>query len=230
MENNYIVESEDKLEFPKIPKYSESMLEGKKLVKKKENLRGVIEYTNGAKYSIVENLLTLPNGEKFEGLLSDDYCSLIKGEYSWPNNQKYIGAFDEQNRFSTKEGEISKLIFSNGDIFKGEFKEGKITEGKFKTEGKKIKGDFTGGKINGNIYYKDTKKGKFFEGVLQNGKKEGICKTLVKIKEKTFLIKGEYSYGQKDGIVIIREILPNKDNFYIKGKYKFGERNGYFIS
>jgi hypothetical protein len=43
MENNYIVENENKLEFPKIPKYSESMLEGKKLLKKKENARGIIE-------------------------------------------------------------------------------------------------------------------------------------------------------------------------------------------
>jgi hypothetical protein len=228
MDQSYKVENDVKLIFPKIPKYSKSMLEGKKLVNKVGNERGIIEFTNGAKYSIVETLLTLPNGEKFQGKVSDDFCSLIKGTYFWPNNQKYIGAFDEQNRFFTKEGENSKLIFSNGDIFGGEFEEGKITEGTFITEGKEITGDFTGGKINGYIYYKDTKKGINFEGVLQNGKKEGICKTLVKIKDKTFSNKGEYSNGQKDGLAITREILPIKDNLYIKGKYKEGERNGYF--
>ena len=232
MENSYIAEKEVELEFPKIPKYSKSMIEGQKLLKKDENSIIRIEFTNGAVYTMMDSLLTLPNGEKYEGILSCDEgkknYGLRKGIYFWPNNQKYLGEFDEQNRFSTNEGELGELTFSNGDIFKGEFKEGKITEGTFITEGKEITANFTEGKVNGPIDYKDTKKGVTFQGYILNGKKEDVCRTEVKIKGKTYSIKGEYSNGLKNGTAIIREILPNKDNLYIKGKYTNGERNGYF--
>ena len=229
LKKNYIAENDIKFEFPTIPEYSNSMLEGKKLIREKNsNSSKEIEFTNGAVYSMYEGLLTLPNKEKFEGLLSKDWSRLTKGKYFWPNNQKYHGSFDEQNRFFTNDGEISELIFSNGDIFKGEFKEGRITEGNFKTQGIEISANFTGGKVNGRINYKDTIKGVSFQGYLLNGKKEGICKTEVKIKNKTYSIKGEYSNDLKDGIFIIREISPNKDNLYIKGTYKEGLKNGFF--
>ena len=229
MENIYNAENDIKLEFPKIPKYSKSMLEGIQL-KLKENGFSISknEYTNGAIYLKYQDELTLPNGEIFKGKLTDDESKLNYGQYFWPNNQIYIGKFDEQNRFFTKEGELSKLIFPKGEIFEGEFSEGKITEGTFKAEGKEIKAIWTGGKVNGLIDYKDTIKGVAFKGYLKNGQKEGICKTELKIKDKTFSTKGEYSDGKKNGIFIVREIAPNKDNLYIKGKYIDGERNGYF--
>ena len=140
------------------------MLEGQKLLKKWQNSIIRIEFTNGAIYTMRDCLLTLPNEEKYKGILSCDEgkknYGLTKGEYFWPNKQKNFGAFDEQNRFSTNEGELSKLTFSNGDIFRGEFKEGKITEGK------EITANFAGGKVNGLIDYKDTKKGVTFQGYL----------------------------------------------------------------
>ena len=229
MENSYIAEKDIELEFPKIPKYSKSIIEGKKLeLKNFGDTFTKLEFSDGSVYTIWENLLILPNGEKYEGLLSNDKSRLTKGKYIWPNNQTYYGAFDEQNRFFTNEGELSELIFSNGDIFRGEFKDGIITEGTFITEGEEITANFAGGKVNGLIEYKDTKKGVTFYGNLLNGKKEGVCKTEVKIKDKLYSIKGEYSNGLKDGTAIIREVSPNKDNLYIKGKYKEGERNGYF--
>jgi len=229
MKKNNILEKDIKFEFPTIPEYSKSMLEGKKLERVENgNSTGEIKFTNGSIYSMIECKLTLPNGEKFEGFLSDDYSRLTKGKYFWPNNQKYHGAFDEQNRFFTKYGEVSELIFSNGDIFRGGFEEGKITEGEYKTEGIEISANFTGGKVNGRINYKDTIKGVSFQGYLNNGKKEGVCKTEVKIKDKIYSIKGEYSDDLKDGTFIIRELSPNKDNLYIKGTYKEGQRNGYF--
>ena len=229
MEKRYIAENDIKLEFPKIPNYSKSMLEGKKLkIKEKEISYQKIEYTNGVEFNILDNILTLPNGEKFEGLLTEDKCWLKKGRYYWPNNQIYLGPFDEKNRFSTNEGELAELIFLNGDIYRGEFKEGKIGEGQYITEGKVIRADFTGGKINGVIEYNDTIKGIKFYGSLLNYKKEWKCQTEFKIKDKTFSMIGEYSDGLKNGTFTIREISPNKDNLYIKGKYKQGERNGYF--
>jgi len=240
MEKRYIAENDVKLEFPKIPEYKQSILEGKKLEIKEESYKQK-EFTNGAVFTVFESLLTLKNGEKFEGDLSgneknkdkkdkkENKYGLKKGKYTWPNNQIYQGNFDEQNRFFTPEGEVSKLIFEKGDEFIGEFKEGQICDGTFKSEGKEIIADFTGGKINGGyVDYKDTIKGIKFNGFLFNGKKEGLCKTEFKIKDKTYSIKGEYSEGLKDGVFIIREVSPNKDNLYIKGKYKQGERNGYF--
>ena len=229
MEQSYNAENDVKLVFPKIPKFSKSIIEGKKLELKKDgNTFTKLEFLDGSVYSIDDSLLTLPNGEKFEGVLSNDNSRLKKGKYFWPNNQKYHGSFDEQNRFFTIEDELSELTFSNGDIFRGKFLDGKITEGTYITEGKEITANFEGGKINGLIEYKDTKKEVTFNGNLKNGKKNNICKTEVKIKDKLYSIKGEYSNGLKDGTAIIREVSPNKDNLYIKGKYKEGERNGYF--
>jgi hypothetical protein len=229
MEQSYNAENDVKLVFPKIPKFSKSIIEGKKLELKKDgNTFTKLEFLDGSVYSIDDSLLTLPNGEKFEGVLSNDNSRLKKGKYFWPNNQKYHGSFDEQNRFFTIEDELSELTFSNGDIFRGKFIDGKITEGTYITEGKEITANFEGGKINGLIEYKDTKKEVTFNGNLKNGKKDDICKTEVKIKDKKYSIKGEYLNGLKDGTTIIREVSPNKDNLYIKGKYKEGERNGYF--
>ena len=172
MENSYIAEKDIELEFPKIPKYSKSIIEGKKLELKKDgNTFTKLEFLDGSVYSIDDSLLTLPNKEKFEGLLSKDCSRLTKGKYFWPNNQKYHGSFDEQNRFFTIEDELSELTFSNGDIFRGKFIDGKITEGTYITEGKEITANFAGGKINGLIDYKDTKKGVTFNGNLKNGKK-----------------------------------------------------------
>ena len=154
MEKRYIAENDIKLEFPNFPKYSKSVLEGKRLeIKEKRSSFQKIEYKNGAEYLINDALLTLPNGEKFEGMLTEDNCGLKRGKYFWSNNQKYYGTFDVQNRFSTNEGEEAELTFSNGDVFRGEFKEGKIGEGKYITEGKELKADFTEGKANGKIYY-----------------------------------------------------------------------------
>ena len=227
MENKYVAENDIKIEIPKFPKYSKSILEGKILEIKNGSITRV-DYSNEAVYEIDNSLLTLPNGEKFNGVLSDDYRRLKKGKYIWPNNQEYIGSFDEQNRFSSNKGEISILIFSNGDKYEGEFKEGKIGRGTYKTEGKEISADFTGGKINGAINLNDTIKGIEFKGYLLNGKKEDICKTKIIIKNKTFYIKGSYTEGKKDGTFIIREIFPIKDNLYIKGRYKEGSRDGFF--
>ena len=73
MEKIYIAENDIKLEFPKIPKYSKSMLEGIEL-KLKENGFSISknEYTNGAIYLKYEDKLNLPNGEIFKGKLTDD--------------------------------------------------------------------------------------------------------------------------------------------------------------
>jgi len=228
MEKVYTVENDIKLQFPKFPKHSKSVLEGKKLEIKENGITyQKIEYKNGAEYDRIKTLLTLPNGEKFEGILTEDNCGLKKGIYFWPNNQKYYGTFDEKNRFSTNDTH-AELTFSNGDIFRGEFQEGKIGEGLFISEGKQIRADFTEGKINGLIEYNDEKKGIKFNGKIIDGKKEEKCEAKFKIKNKQYLNEGEYTDGQKDGTFIIRELYPNEDNLFIKGKYKEGERDGYF--
>ena len=188
-----------------------------------------IIYTNKTYYERADLLLTLPNGEKFKGVLGSDSCSLKKGEYFWPNGQKYYGEFDNNNNFFTPEGQISQLTFPNGDVFEGSFINGNIGEGKMKSkEGIEIEADFTGGKINGSINLKDIKRNFVFNGYVVDNKKEGECYMEVKIHKKLYSIKGNYENGLKNGLFTIAEISPNKGNLYIKGHYKDGQRHGYF--
>ena len=208
------------------PKYSKPILLNKKLTidekAAKRNI-GQIIYTNGAYYERTDLELFLPNGEKFKGLLSDDFCKIKRGNYYWPNGQEYYGQFDDINNFMTFEGEVSKLKFTNGDLFEGTFEEGQIGEGKYiSSDGREITADFTGGRINGLINLEDKKNNFKFEGFIQDNKKEGPCTTERKIKNKVYSIYGEYIEGLKEGTFKIREISPNKDNFFLKGKYKEG--------
>ena len=77
MEQSYNAENDVKLVFPKIPKFSKSIIEGKKLELKKDgNTFTKLEFLDGSVYSIDDSLLTLPNGEKFEGVLSNDNSRL----------------------------------------------------------------------------------------------------------------------------------------------------------
>ena len=232
MDSFYPVEEEIPIEKITFPSYSKSIISNTKLVinqKASKHSISKIIYQNGAYYERVDLELTFPNGEKFNGLLSEDFCLLKRGKYIWPNGQEYYGQFDENNNFYTLEGELSKLTFSNGDIFEGSFEKGEIGEGTYKTkDGKEITADFTGGKINGRISINDKKNSFKFEGFIEDNKKEGECYTEIKINGKIYSIKGEYLDGLKYGTFTIQEISPNKGDLYIKGKYKKGYRNGYF--
>ena len=214
------------------PKYSKSCLLNKKLTideqAAKRNI-GKIIYTNDAYYVRADLELFLPNGEKFKGLLSDDFCKIKRGNYIWPNGQEYYGQFDDRNNFMTLEGEVSKLKFSNGDFYEGTFEGGEIGEGKYiSTDGREVTADFTGGRINGLINLVDKKNNFKFEGYIEDNKKEGPCTTERKINNKVYSITGEYIEGLKEGTFKIRETSPNPDNFTLKGKYKLGYRHGFF--
>ena len=232
MDNSYPFEKDIDIKPIIFPKYSKSSLLNKKLIiDEKATKRSItkIIYTNGEYYERTDLELVLPNGEKFKGLLNDDSNKIKRGHYFWPNGQEYYGQFDDKNNFFTLEGEISKLKFSNGDLFEGTFERGQIGEGKYTTkDGREITTDFTGGKINGLINLDDKQNGFKFEGYIENNKKEGPCTTEITIKGKTYSIKGEYIEGLKEGIFKIREIAPQKDNFYLKGKYREGLRHGFF--
>ena len=232
MNTTYPAEEEKKIEKLIFPSYSKPIIMNIKLIINERASKHAISkiiYQNNIYYEKTDLELCFPNGEKFKGLLSPDFCLLQRGNYTWPNGQQYYGQFDENNNFNTLEGELSKLTFSNGDIFEGSFENGEIREGTYKShDGREYTGDFTGGKINGRISIIDKKKKYKFDGFIQRGKKEGICYTEIQINNKVYSIKGEYIDGLKEGTFIIQEISPNAGNLYIKGKYRMGFRHGYF--
>ena len=231
---DYIYSAEKEIELEKIiiPEYSETFLKDKKLKKnERENKFSVLKiyFEDGIYYERRSSELFFPNGDKFKGIYNKDTLTLPKGTYFWKNGQEYYGKFDNKNRFNTEEGEESRLIFTNGDIFIGTFENGKIGEGTLtKKNGMKVQADFEGGTLNGYVEINNPNKNYKFKGFVVNGKKDGDCETEVKIDNKTYLIRGYYEDGQKNGTFTIEEIEPNKKNLYIKGKYKMGYRNGYF--
>ena len=232
MDSPYSVEEEIEIEKINLPKFSETVLKNKKLKKNERDSKySVLKvyFDNGIYYERNSSELIFPNGDKFKGLFNKDTLTLEKGNYFWKNGQIYYGKFDDKNRFNTVEGEEAKLTFTNGDIFQGTFENGKIGEGTLtKKNGMKIQADFADGKLNGYVVINNPKKNYKFEGFITNDKKDGDCETEVKIDNKTYLIKGYYEEGKKNGTFTIEEIEPNRKNLYIKGKYKDGHRNGYF--
>lgn len=232
MDSQYPVEEDIPFKKIEFPHFSRPCILNKKLEKdekaSKLNVFKII-FKNNIYYEISERLLCLPNGETFKGELSKDFKNLDKGTYTWKDGQNYYGRFNKNNNFSTNEGEISKITFSNGETFEGSFENGEIGDGKYKTnEGNEIQANFQGGKINGFINYKDKKNNFTFEGYLIDNKKEAECFIEVKIKNKIYSISGEYNNGKKNGMFIIREMSPNIDYLYIKGNYKDDLRHGYF--
>ena len=124
----------------------------------------IITFLNKSYYDKEQEILFLPNNETYKGKLENslDKYYLSNGEYSWPSGQKYIGEFNKDNNFHSKE-DIS--ILTNGDItYEGRFKNG-LPDGegiiKWKN-GDIIKGKFFDGKIYGDAYIK--KNNMSFEG------------------------------------------------------------------
>jgi hypothetical protein len=71
----------------------------------------IITFLNKSYYDKEQETLFLPNNETYKGKLENslDKYYLSNGEYSWPSGQKYIGEFNKDNNFHSKEG-ISILI------------------------------------------------------------------------------------------------------------------------
>ena len=132
-----------------------------------------IIFENGIIYNKEKKLLTLPNKETFKGELkkSSNKYFLEEGEYEWPDGQKYIGKFNENNFEGNEDAEIiykdwtykggfkSGKPFGKGDItwkdgnyIKGNFEKGKIFgETKIKMNDITFEGNYTSSIINGPI-------------------------------------------------------------------------------
>ena len=140
----------------KIPEFKLPKISEEKLQVKEENYP-IIKFEKGEEANIDEDNdemeLTIPNGEKFTGLL--DYLgnnyNLKTGNYIWPNGQVYEGEFNQQNKFETTT-EDSKLKFKNKWSYKGKFKNGQFFDrGLLEYEnGKKVIAYFENNKIMGH--------------------------------------------------------------------------------
>lgn len=230
----YIVEKTNHLAIvPKFEKYLKPSIADTELEIKKKNRR-IVEYTNGAKYEIKNKLLTLSNGEKFKGVMSEDLKSMLKGAYFWPNNQEYDGVFNEKNNFdkSRAEGTVSSLKMEKS-TYKGEFVNG-LFDGEgiytFKEEGITIQGSFTEGKIDGKVFIEDTNINYTFDGNFSNGVKDGPAEIKRTIGNYVYSIKGTFKENKKEGDFEIVKIEPEDDKkeFNLTGTYKNDKRDGYF--
>ena len=147
----------------------------------------IINFKSKINYNKETKILSLPNGEKFQGVLNEGNLnfSLSSGEYKWPSGQKYIGRFNENNKF---EGEARILLKNNCEI-KGKFKDGNLNESCeiVYENGDYIKANFENGKISGNFNLK--KNQIFLEGDYTDAKNKGTFKNInLKIKENNYQI------------------------------------------
>ena len=157
----------------KIPDFTPFSINNIELVPIKTFINeNIIYFKNGISYNKETKILSLQNNENFKGVLNIDdnnKYNLGVGEYTWPSGQKYLGKFDENNKF---EGN-SKLIMENKWIYTGGFKNGLPNgEGEIKWEnGNYIKGHFNNGKIFGLAYIKknsNTFEGNYFSSIIKD--------------------------------------------------------------
>ena len=139
-----------------IPEFEPTSINNDGLIVENNINKNEIFFENGIIYNKEKELLILPNKEIFKGKIkkiSNKYV-LDEGEYEWPNGQKYIGKFNENNNFEGDEN--SKLVYENKWTYQGGFKNGEPNgKGEIKKDnGDYIKGNFENGKIFGETIIK----------------------------------------------------------------------------
>ena len=115
-----------------------------------------IVFQKGIYYNKEEEILYLPNKENYKGKLDNlnDNFYLSNGEYNWPSGQKYIGEFNNENFFHSKENKST--LITKDFTYEGGFQYGLPDgEGEIKwNNGDIIKGKFVKGNLFGNVYVK----------------------------------------------------------------------------
>ena len=134
-----------------IPNYEPFSIPQDGLIVYKDINKNEIYFENDIIYNTETKILKIPTKEEiFEGNLYKNSWNkyfLDNGEYKWNSGQKYIGQFNDKNKF---DGD-SRLISENNWRYNGIFKNGKPNGyGELKWDnGDYIKGNFKNGKIHG---------------------------------------------------------------------------------
>ena len=135
------------------PKFEKPSINKDSLILEKNNK---IVFQKGIYYSKEEEILYLPNNENYKGKLDNinDNYYLLNGEYNWPSGQKYMGEFNNENCFHSKENKAT--LITKDFTYEGGFQYGLPDgEGEIKlNNGDIIRGKFVKGNLFGNVYIK----------------------------------------------------------------------------
>ena len=135
------------------PKFEKPSINKDSLILEKDNK---IVFQKGIYYNKEDETLYLPNKENYKGKLDNinDNFNLTNGEYNWPSGQKYIGEFNKENFFHTKENKST--LITKDFTYEGGFQYGiPDGEGEIKwNNGDIIRGKFIKGNLFGNVYVK----------------------------------------------------------------------------
>ena len=216
------------------PTIAGQVLKHKRKIKNKK----ILEYENGIQLNILENKLKTENGETYEGTFKKKIkeISLLKGIYTWPSGQKYLGSFNQKNVF---EG-YGKLVFNDNSELKSEFSNGFPTKnGTFSkklSDGTKINVE-SNFKYNNKIIFDDktliemSKNGEKlynFFGIFKNGKLNGEILINKKMDNNRYVeIRAFFNEVGMHGLLNIKDTKPG-NTFQLMGEYKYGFRDGLF--
>ena len=216
------------------PTIAGQVLKHKRKIKNKK----ILEYENGIQLNILENKLKTENGETYEGTFKKKIkeISLLKGIYTWPSGQKYLGSFNQKNVF---EG-YGKLVFNDNSELKSEFSNGFPTKnGNFSkklSDGTKINVE-SNFKYNNKIIFDDktliemSKNGEKlynFFGIFKNGKLNGEILINKKMDNNRYVeIRAFFNEVGMHGLLNIKDTKPG-NTFQLMGEYKYGFRDGLF--
>jgi len=216
------------------PTIAGQVLKHKRKIKNKK----ILEYENGIQLNILENKLKTENGDTYEGTFKKKIkeISLLKGIYTWPSGQKYLGSFNQKNVF---EG-YGKLVFNDNSELKSEFSNGFPTKnGNFSkklSDGTKINVE-SNFKYNNKIIFDDktliemNKNGEKlynFFGIFKNGKLNGEILINKKMDNNRYVeIRAFFNEVGMHGLLNIKDTKPG-NTFQLMGEYKYGFRDGLF--
>ena len=201
------------------PRFEQTSLNKDSLILEKENR---IVFQKGINYNKEDETLYLPNKENYKGKLDNfnDNYYLSNGEYNWPSGQKYIGKFNNENIFHSKE---EKSTLTTKDYtYEGGFQYGLPDgEGEIKwNNGDIIRGKFIKGNLFGNVYVKTTNLS--FEANYIYSIIDGYIKNIQINNEEKQLGNNEFK--------IIKGKIQEEKIIYNEKEIELTEENKYILS
>ena len=172
------------------------------------------------------------NNEQFKGRIKKEKkgIKLLIGIYRWPNGQQYLGDLSANNNF-TKRGTI---IFPSNNKLIGNFimKENKIKNAVYETATRKYEGSFVNSRLDGRFIIKNKENSPhyLFKGGYSNARRQGNFILERVINEKILQTTGTFDKGKKNGLFKVYLKLKEEEKMLIYEKSFINDKIVYTYS
>ena len=172
------------------------------------------------------------NNEQFKGRIKKEKkgIKLLIGIYRWPNGQQYLGDLSANNNFSKR----GTIIFPSNNKLIGNFimKENKIKNAVYETATRKYEGSFVNSRLDGRFIIKNKENSPhyLFKGGYSNARRQGNFILERVINEKILQTTGTFDKGKKNGLFKVYLKLKEEEKMLIYEKSFINDKIVYTYS